>query len=275
MSTTMPPSNVIPFRARTRRTPHGPTRRAPAPRRSRRRTDPATAHTVSLVVLADDDARWLLARVPRCVDEAVVVRDTPGDAAPPPDRTPALPVRTVHPGAPGRGAALSAGLAAATGDYIVTIDADGSMWPGEISLLLHFLDDGYDLVRGSRHLSGGGAPGAARTRVLVDRILVTVVNRLYRTALTDLGYGFCAFRRTLLDGLHVCAPSGGGNDAEMIAHAVRSGLRIAEAPSLQLPRGHGRPHLHAGSDGRRVLKVLLAERSGVRSPVPAATGETR
>ena len=60
----------------------------------------------------------------------------------------------------------------------------------------------------------------------------------------------------------------------MIAHALRSGLRIAEVPSLELPRRSGRSHLHAVSDGRRVLRTLLNERPGAR-PVQAVGAEQR
>ncbi len=59
----------------------------------------------------------------------------------------------------------------------------------------------------------------------------------------------------------------------MVAHALRSGLRIAEVPSLELPRRNGRSHLHAVSDGRRVLRTLLAERPGVRPEASVAAAE--
>ena len=55
----------------------------------------------------------------------------------------------------------------------------------------------------------------------------------------------------------------------MIAHALRSGLRIAEVPSLELPRRSGRSNLHAVSDGRRVLNTLLSERPGKYTPTAA------
>lgn len=61
-------------------------------------------------------------------------------------------------------------------------------------------------------------------------------------------------------------------DAETIAHALRSGLRITEVPSLELPRRNGRSHLHAVSDGRRVRRALLAERPGAWSQALGATG---
>jgi hypothetical protein len=82
--------------------------------------------------------------------------------------------------------------------------------------------------------------------------------------MTDLCYGFCAFRRSFLDDLDLHSP-GFEIETEMIAHALRSGLRIAEVPSLELPRRSGRSNLHAISDGRRVLHTLLTERPAAQS----------
>ncbi|MFC1430435.1 glycosyltransferase family 2 protein [Streptacidiphilus sp. N1-3] len=234
-----------------------------------------TRPTVSLVVPAHNEARnipWVFEQIPRCVDEVILVDGDSSDAT---LRMAAhcLPtVRSVPQRGPGKGSALRTGFGAATGEYVVMLDADGSMWPGEIPHYLHFLDNGYDFVKGSRFVAGGGSLDLTRIRSLGNRALLTVVNRLYDTMLTDLCYGYCAFRRSFLDELDLRS-TGFEIEAEMVAHALRSGLRIAEVPSLELPRRNGRSHLHAVADGRRVLRTLLAERPGARSAAPAAAAE--
>jgi glycosyltransferase involved in cell wall biosynthesis len=231
-----------------------------------------TRHTVSLVVPAHNEARnipWVFEQIPACVDEVILVDGDSSDAT---LRMAAqcLPtVRSVPQTGKGKGNALRTGFQAATGEYVVMLDADGSMWPGEIPHYLHFLDNGYDFVKGSRFVAGGGSLDLTRIRSLGNRALLTVVNRLYDAMLTDLCYGYCAFRRSFLDELDLRS-TGFEIEAEMVAHALRSGLRIAEVPSLELPRRNGRSHLHAVSDGRRVLRTLLAERPGARSVEPAA-----
>ena len=45
----------------------------------------------------------------------------------------------------------------ATGDVIVMIDADGSMNPDEMILLIGALLAGADLAKGSRYIEGGGS----------------------------------------------------------------------------------------------------------------------
>jgi glycosyltransferase involved in cell wall biosynthesis len=251
-------------------------RTSPKPHPLRREDDlPRTRHTVSLVVPAHNEARniaWVFEQIPHCVDEVILVDGDSSDAT---LRMAAqcLPtVVSVPQRGAGKGNALRTGFEAASGEYVVMLDADGSMWPGEIPHYLHFLDNGYDFVKGSRFVAGGGSLDLTRIRSLGNRALLTVVNRLYDAMLTDLCYGYCAFRRSFLDELDLRS-TGFEIEAEMIAHALRSGLRIAEVPSLELPRRHGRSHLHAVSDGRRVLRTLLAERPGARSAEPVAAGE--
>ncbi|MFE6749438.1 glycosyltransferase family 2 protein [Kitasatospora purpeofusca] len=233
-----------------------------------------TRHSVSLVVPARNEARnipWVFEQIPRCVDEVILVDGSSSDATVPMARHCLPTVRSVAQRGPGKGNALRTGFAAATGEYIVMIDADGSMWPGEIPHFLHFLDHGYDFVKGSRCIAGGGSLDLTRVRSLGNRALLTLANRLYDARLTDLCYGYCAFRRSFLDALDLRS-TGFEIEAEMIAHALRSGLRIAEVPSLELPRRSGRSNLHAVADGRRVLRTLITERPGAR-PSAAATAE--
>jgi hypothetical protein len=45
----------------------------------------------------------------------------------------------------------------------------------------------------------------------------------------------------------------------MTVHAVQAGLRIAEVPSLELPRRSGRSNLRAVRDGMRVLRTILRD----------------
>ncbi|QMU80390.1 glycosyltransferase family 2 protein [Streptacidiphilus sp. PB12-B1b] len=228
-----------------------------------------------MVVPAHNEARnipWVFEQIPRCVDEVILVDGDSSDATLRMASQCLPAVRMVQQTGRGKGSALRTGFGAATGEYIVMIDADGSMSPDEIPHFLHFLDHGFDFVKGSRFVAGGGSLDLTRIRSLGNRALLAVVNRLYDAKLTDLCYGYCAFRRSFLDELDLTS-TGFEIEAEMITHALRSGLRIAEVPSLELPRRNGRSHLHAVADGRRVLRTLIEERPGARIPATAAAAE--
>ncbi|MEU9731356.1 glycosyltransferase family 2 protein [Streptomyces sp. NPDC048002] len=253
-------------------TPAGRTGDRPAGHPLRRAGDrPPPRATVSLVVPARNEARnipWVFEQIPDCVDEVILVDGDSHDSTVHMARHCLPTVRHVEQSGPGKGNALRTGFLAASGDYIVMIDADGSMLPGEIPHYLHFLDNGYDFVKGSRFIAGGGSLDITRIRSWGNQALLAAVNHLYGAHLTDLCYGYCAFRRSFLDDLDLHS-TGFEIETEMIAHALNSGLRIAEVPSLELPRRSGHSNLHAVSDGRRVLRTLLSERPGSRTaPAP-------
>lgn len=226
---------------------------------------------VSLVIPARNEARnitWVLEQIPDCVDEVLLVdgssRDTTVLMA---ERC--LPRTRVitQEGGPGKGNALRTGFRHATGEVVVMMDADGSMSPAEIPRYLHFLDNGFDFVKGSRFIAGGGSLDITALRRAGNFALLTAVRGLYHTTITDLCYGFCAFRRVFLD--HLDLQSDGFEiETEMTLRALQAGLRIAEVPSLELPRRSGRSNLRTFRDGARVLNVVLQERKRAATPSP-------
>jgi hypothetical protein len=128
---------------------------------------------------------------------------------------------------------------------------------------VHFLANGYDFVKGSRFISGGGSLDITLIRRLGNLFLLTAFNTVYNAHLSDLCYGFCAFHRRYLEHLRLSA-TGFEIEAEMTVRAMQAGLRIAEVPSLELPRRTGASNLHAIRDGIRVLRTVLRHhQSGV------------
>jgi glycosyltransferase involved in cell wall biosynthesis len=222
----------------------------------------ATAPKVSVVIPTLNEERniaWVLERLPALADEVILVDGRSSDSTIDVARSVRPDIRVVLERQPGKGAALRAGFAAATGDYIVMIDADGSMDPAEIVRFVDALQDGCDFVKGSRFTEGGGTADISRIRQLGNDALRRAVNALYRTNLTDLCYGFIGFRRARLDALRLDS-QGFEIETEMVARAVVASLRIGEVPSFEAERRHGESNLRAWRDGRRALKTLLRER---------------
>lgn len=163
----------------------------------------------------------------------------------------------------GKGAALRTAYAAATGDIIVTLDADGSMHPGEIVLLVGALLAGADYAKGSRFLQGGGTDDMSTFRMLGNWGLTQVVRLLYGGSFTDLCYGYFAFWSRHAPALK---PDCDGFEVEtyLTLKAMKAGLKIFEVPSFEAPRIHGESHLRAIPDGWLVLRTILRERFGGR-----------
>jgi len=234
----------------------------PRPRAKSTITDP----TVSLVIPVRNEARnigWVLEQIADEVTEIILVDGESTDVTIVTARRHRPDVRVVPQQGKGKGSALRTGFLAATGDIIIMMDADGSMLPSEIPHYVHFLANGYDFVKGSRFISGGSSLDITKFRRLGNWFLLTVFNSVYHGHLTDLCYGFCAFDRRYLEHLHLSA-TGFEIEAEMTVRAMQAGLRIAEVPSLELPRRSGESNLHAIRDGVRVLRTVLRHhRTGV------------
>jgi glycosyltransferase involved in cell wall biosynthesis len=173
----------------------------------------------------------------------------------------------------GKGNALACGFAAATGDFIVMIDADCSNDPAEIPSFIGALIDGADFAKGSRFLPGGGSHDISLFRRLGNFWLNKIVNLLYGTRYTDLCYGYNAFRRECLDvmALNACGDQeadgnmlwGDGFEVETLINVriAKAGVRVVEVPSFETVRKFGASNLNAFSDGLRVLRTIHAERN--------------
>jgi glycosyltransferase involved in cell wall biosynthesis len=242
------------------------------------REEPAGRPVVSVVVPTLNEERnvaWVLERLPDLVDEVILVDGRSTDRTIEVARAARPDLRVVLETRPGKGAALRAGFAAARGEYIVMIDADGSMDPAEIERFVDALRSGCDFVKGSRFAEGGGTVDMSPIRRLGNGALRTAVNVLYRTNFTDLCYGFIGFRRERLGALRLDS-HGFEIETEMIARAVIASLRIGEVPSFEAERRFGESNLSAWRDGRRALATLLRERFILpQSPVAPTESSAR
>ncbi len=106
-------------------------------------------------------------------------------------------IRTLTQSGRGKGDALRTGFADATGNIIVTLDADGSADPAEVPWFVEDLLAGADFAKGSRFLDEGGSTDITRTRRVGNWTLCTIVNLLYGTHYSDLCYGYNAFWATV------------------------------------------------------------------------------
>lgn len=219
-------------------------------------------YSVSVVIPTLNEAKNLpywLPRIPPWIHELILVDSQSTDGTVDLAREIFPNVRVLSQERGGKGMALRAGFAAATGDIIVTFDADGSMDPREIPLFVGALLSGADYVKGSRFLQGGGTDDMEWYRRLGNRCLTLLVSLGFGGSYSDLCYGYNAFRREAIAQLNLDA-RGFEIETQMNIRALRSQFKIMEVPSFESSRIHGSSYLRTIPDGWRVLKTILKER---------------
>ncbi len=239
-------------------------------------TSPEPCPTVSVVIPTLNEARNLphiFAKLPAGLHEVILVDGNSVDDTVATARRLRPDVRIVMQNRRGKGNALACGFAAATGDVIAIVDADGSADPAEIPQFVRALLDGADFAKGTRFTAGGGSSDITRLRRLGNRMLSGLVNVLCRTKYSDLCYGYNAFwrRHVPVFGLDVESdvPHGSGArlwgdgfEIETLINVriAQAGLKVTEVASFEHSRIHGVSNLNAARDGWRVLRTILAER---------------
>jgi len=222
---------------------------------------------VTVVIPAMNEAENLphvLPRIPQWVYEVVLVDGNSTDNTIEVAQQIWPSIRVVTQQGRGKGSALRTGFAAATGDIIVMLDADGSTDPSEIPAFIGALLAGADFVKGSRFMQGGGTSDMTILRRLGNWGFTMSVRVLFGGSFSDLCYGYNAFWSKVVDRLDLDA-EGFEVETMMNVRALYQGLRVAEVPSFEADRVYGESNLRTFPDGWRVLKTICREWFRVRT----------
>lgn len=229
--------------------------------RVRQALPPDYKPTVTVVVPTLNEAEnlpYVLPIIPDMVTEVLLVDGHSTDNTIEVARQLRPDIRVVQQKGRGKGAALRTGFAAATGEIIVMIDADGSTDPREIPAFVDALLKGADYAKGSRFTKGGGTSDMELHRKMGNMGFVWMVRILFGGSFTDLCYGYNAFWADVLPDLHL---DGDGFEIETIMNvrALEAKLNIVEVGSFEYERRFGVSRLRTFPDGWRVLKAIGRE----------------
>jgi glycosyltransferase involved in cell wall biosynthesis len=169
-----------------------------------------------------------------------------------------LGVKVVHVRAKGYGHALMAGIASASGKYIVMGDSDESYDFAQIPSFLEPLRAGADLVMGNRFRGGIERNAMPPLHQYFGNPLLSRIGQLFfHSPVGDFYCGIRGFRKDAYERMDL-RTTGMEFATEMVVKATLLNLRIAEIPTTLAPAGRKRPsHIRTWRDGWRTLRFFL------------------
>jgi glycosyltransferase involved in cell wall biosynthesis len=229
---------------------------------------------ISLIIPAlneEDVIARTVAAIPKDTVSEIIVVDN-GSTDHTAARAKLAGARVVQEPARGYGRACRAGVKAVSPDceIIVQMDADLSDDPSQLPLLVKpIVEEGYDLVLGSRMLGQREERSMTAAQVFGSRVASAVLRLIYGVRYTDMG-PFRAIKRTALDSLDMQEETYGWS-IEMQTKAAARGLRIKEVPVDWRNRAAGESKVAGTISGSlragfrivwTILRVALTEAKG-------------
>lgn len=126
-------------------------------------------------------------------------------------------------------------------EIIITIDADGQHNPSHITEMIDKINEGFDMVSGSR-FAEGSTYESNTIRLVGNKFYTNLVNKLGKISITDVTSGYRALRADKMKSVYYNAET---NFAiELVLRAAKNGLKITEIPTKAEIRIHGQSQLH-------------------------------
>ena len=189
---------------------------------------PEGCPAVSVIICTLNEAENLphvLPKIPQWVDEILLIDGHSTDDTVEVARQIRPEIKVLHQPGKGKGAALKYGIEQATGEIIITLDADGATNPEVLRGFIEPLLRGYDFAKGSRFLNS--RPNMPFFRRLGNRVLAGTANVLYGTRYTDVCSGYNAFWKKSIHKFSL-ESDGFEMEQEMMVKARKAGLKVVE-----------------------------------------------
>lgn len=170
----------------------------------------------------------------------------------------------------GFGSALRYAFTQATGEAVIPFMGDLSDDPRTIPRMIEKLDDGFDVVAGSRYMRGGGIVGNTAKQRL-SHIYSVLLRMAGGPKIHDVSNAFKAYRRTVLQAVETVAESF-DISVELTVKAARAGFRIGEVPTVWTNRELGTSNFHFGRELRNYRRWLLFVLRGRRQSSGTGVG---
>jgi glycosyltransferase involved in cell wall biosynthesis len=156
-----------------------------------------------------------------------------------------------HPYNKGNGAAVKSGIRAASGTYLLIVDADGQHPPDAARRIVELLGD-YELVVGARST----ATQATATRRRGNAVLNQLASHLTGREIPDLTSGFRGARLDCLREFIHLLPNGFSTPTTTTLAFIRAGYSVAFVP-IEARQRQGRSKIRLARDGATFFLILF------------------
>ena len=154
------------------------------------------------------------------------------------------------------------------------MDADGSHPPEQLYRLLDAVDDGADVVIGSRYVPGGEVVNWPRRRLVLSRTANGYSRILLGVDIHDITAGYRAYRREVLEKIDLAAidTKGYGFQVDLTWRSINAGFTVTEVPITFTEREHGVSKMDGSTIREAIVKVA---EWGLRARIDRARGTAR
>ena len=124
---------------------------------------------------------------------------------------------------------------------MVEMDSDLSHDPAALPSIVAPMEDGFDLVVGSRYIPGGKIPNWSLPRRLLSRYGNVYAEKMLKLPIKDATAGYRAYSARILQQLdfNKIIANGYGFQIEMTYRAMQKGAKITEVPITFVDRERG------------------------------------
>lgn len=147
----------------------------------------------------------------------------------------------------GKAAGLAVGFQAATGRYVITMDADLQDDPAEIPRLVEKLEQGFDLVSGWKKVRRDPF-----TKRLASKVYNFFTARMSGIRIHDFNCGLKAYRLQVVKSMHIY----GELHRYLPVIAFQNGFRVTELPVQHHPRKYGKSKYGVARFARGAFDLL-------------------
>jgi dolichol-phosphate mannosyltransferase len=136
--------------------------------------------------------------------------------------------------------AIKIGFKKAEEDYVLVTMADLSDDYSVVDSMCRLIEEGYDIICGSRYMKGGKQIGGPLLKKTLSRIAGISLKLLSGLPTHDATNSFKLYRKSMLDSLDIESDGGFEIGMEILVKAHFSGFKVTEVPCIWLDRQDGK-----------------------------------